>query len=384
MIKAKPKLQFTNIKLSKLLWYALLIGAISYILVYIWIVLQRLRYPFELEWIEGGMVDEVQQILNGKSIYVAPSMNFVPFLYPPLYFYLSALASKIFGEGLFPLRLVSFISSLFSFTTIFIIVHEETKNWGAAILSVGLFAATFRLTGAWMDIARVDSLFLALWLLFIYFIKKRKSLAFSMLAGAFAALAYLTKQTALIACLPIIIFLFLQDWKYTLVLVSTGVAIVGITVLVFNQMSQGWFSYYTFGLLSTQTEWVLSLITGFWYDDLFVHLPIVIPIVLFFLLAGKPNQNQTNLVQWFSIILGALAGTFFTRVKVGGYDNVLLPTYAVMAILFGLGLNELFTITNRLSPDYSNRVEVLICIVCFIQLSILYYNPNAQIPTNSD
>jgi len=93
--------------------------AVAYLVVYLWMAYQRLRYPFELEWIEGGMVDQVQRLIHGQSMYVAPGLNYVPFLYPPLYFYFSAAASLLFGAGLFPLRLVSFISSLVSFTVIF-------------------------------------------------------------------------------------------------------------------------------------------------------------------------------------------------------------------------------------------------------------------------
>jgi hypothetical protein len=383
MIKAKYKLQFTNIKLSYLLGYALLFSAISYIFVYIWIACHRLQYPFELEWLEGGMVDQVQRIVNGRGVYIAPSIDFVPFLYPPLYFYLSALASKVLGGGLYPLRIVSFISSLFSFTTIFLIVRAETKNWWAAIMAVGLFAATFRLTGAWLDIARVDSLFITLYLLLIFVVGRKKTLANALLAGALAALAFLSKQTALIACLPIIAYLIWHDWKYGLALLFSAVAIIGITTMVLDKASTGWYSYYIFGLLSAQTQWVLSLIQGFWYDDIFVHLPIAILFVLFFFV-GSQNQDRSNHFLWFSILVGALAGTFFTRVKIGGYDNVLLPLYAVISILFGVGLNELLIITNRLQTDYRNRIETMVYIVCLIQLGILHYNLNAQIPTNSD
>ena len=167
-MKKEKQSRFGRFKLVPLLNLALFSLAVVYLIIYLWMAYYRLRYPFDLEWIEGGMVDQVQRLLHGQSMYVAPSISYVPFLYPPIYFYFSALAALLFGIGLFPLRLVSFLASLVSFTTIFLIVRAETKNDWAAILSTGLFVATFRVTGAWLDIARVDSLFLALWLLFIY------------------------------------------------------------------------------------------------------------------------------------------------------------------------------------------------------------------------
>ncbi len=379
MEKEKQTLSDSH-KPSQFLDYALFAFAAAYLVIYLWIVYQRIRYPFELEWIEGGMVDQVQRLIHGQSMYVAPSINFVPFLYPPVYFYVSAAASLIFGGGLFPLRFVSFTASLVSFVVIFLIVRAETGNWRIAFLSTGLFATAFRVTGAWLDIARVDSLFLALWLLFIYFVRGRKSLGFSVLTGILAALAYLTKQTALIACLPVLAYLFWCNWKYALSFLAVAALTIGITTLVFNQTSAGWYGYYVFGLLSQQTEWVPVEFVTFWKDDLLVYLPVAFLLNIFFL-AGRLKRDRLLLVQWSAILVGGLAAAFITRVKIGGYDNVLLPAYAVISILFGLGLSELLKLTRQLHVDFRGRLEGMIQIACLIQLVILAYNPYAQVPT---
>ena len=382
-MKKEKQSRFGRFKLVPLLNLALFSLAVVYLIIYLWMAYYRLRYPFDLEWIEGGMVDQVQRLLHGQSMYVAPGINYVPFLYPPVFFYFSAAASLLFGGGFFPLRLVSFLASLVSFTVIYQIVREETKNGWVALISTGLFAATFRVTGAWLDIARVDSLFLAFWLLFVYFVRKRNSLRYSVLAGLFAALAYLTKQTALIACLPAMVFLFWCDWKYALSSLAVAALTIGVTTLVMNQASAGWYGYYVFGLLSQQTEWLPLEFVTFWNDDLLVHLPLAILFSLFFL-TSWPKQNRLTLIQWTSIALGALAGTFITRVKIGGYDNVLLPTYAVISILFGLGLAGVLKMLKQLQAEYRIRLESLILIACLVQLVILFYNPFAQIPTKAD
>ena len=41
----------------------------------------RARFPFELEWIEGGTVTTLQHILSGRFLYGPPSLEFVPLLY---------------------------------------------------------------------------------------------------------------------------------------------------------------------------------------------------------------------------------------------------------------------------------------------------------------
>ena len=374
---------FINRKLPGLLRLALFSITAAYLVIYLWMVFYRIRYPFDLEWIEGGMVNQVQRLLHGQSMYVAPGIAYVPFLYPPIYFYFSALAAVLFGIGFFPLRLVSFLASLVSFTTIFLIVRAETKNGWAALVSTGLFAATFRVTGAWLDIARVDSLFLALWLVFIYFVRGKKTIGYAVFAGILAALAYLTKQTTLIACMPILVYLFWCNWKYALTCLGVAALTISITTLVMDHASAGWYSYYVFGLLSQQTEWLPQEFITFWKDDLLVHLPLAVLFATFFLI-GRPKQERSTLFQWLSILTGALAGSFITRVKIGGYDNVLLPMCAVLSILFGLGLGGLLQLIKQAPDDYRGRLEALVHAACLIQMALLLYNPFAQIPTKAD
>ncbi|MBL8716184.1 MAG: hypothetical protein JNL79_09325, partial [Myxococcales bacterium] len=73
-------------------WKSVLAGVGgSFLVLYVFVALRRLVYPFDLEWMEGGMVDQVRWILAGHKLYVKPSIDFVPFIYNPLYFYVSAL-----------------------------------------------------------------------------------------------------------------------------------------------------------------------------------------------------------------------------------------------------------------------------------------------------
>ena len=86
--------------------------ALYYIIMFIVIAVSRLTFPFDVEWMEGGMVEHVFRILNSQPIYTVPSLEFIPYIYTPLYFYLSSWVSELTGIGFFPLRLVSFISTL--------------------------------------------------------------------------------------------------------------------------------------------------------------------------------------------------------------------------------------------------------------------------------
>jgi len=57
----------------------------------------RLLYPYDLEWMEGGMLHHALRIQTGHGIYTPPSVDFIPYLYTPLYPALLAVLGEIFG-----------------------------------------------------------------------------------------------------------------------------------------------------------------------------------------------------------------------------------------------------------------------------------------------
>src|SRR5712675_1228698 len=91
-----------------------------------------------------------------------PGVGYVPDGYPPLYFATSAAAASVLGLSYLPLRLVSLVSSLACFAVLARLVQRETASAAAGIAAAGLLAATYFVTDTWFDVARVDSLFIAL------------------------------------------------------------------------------------------------------------------------------------------------------------------------------------------------------------------------------
>jgi len=161
----------------------------------------RLFYPFEIEWMEGASIDEIRWILAGNSLYSAPSISFIPAFYNPFYFFLSAALMKLIGVGFVASRLLSILSTTGCFLVLFLISSEASGHPISGLVAAGIYAATFRFAGAWMDIARTDSLFLFL-VLFAFFVGRKYSNRRGMVISALLyVLAYYTKQTALFVIL---------------------------------------------------------------------------------------------------------------------------------------------------------------------------------------
>ena len=53
---------------------------------FLYLASQRIGFQYEIEWMEGGIYERVARVLEGKPLYVSPSLEFSPFVYTPLYY----------------------------------------------------------------------------------------------------------------------------------------------------------------------------------------------------------------------------------------------------------------------------------------------------------
>jgi hypothetical protein len=356
------------------------------VLVYLWIALHRIDYPYELDWMEGGSVQMVSRVLAGHSLYAAPSLKFVGWTYPPLYWLVSAAVAKVTGIGFLPLRLVSLVSSLVAMGTLAKIVTSETGDRAAGAVAAGLFAATYWLSGTWFDVGRLDSMFLALTLLTLAYVRRAHGVRGGLVLGILAFLAFFTKQSALIALAPALMWLALTRRSAGIAaLLTLAVLVLGSTVLL-DALTGGWYRYYVVSELAGQgwapTEWV-----GFWRLDLFSHLwPLCVLLVLALALAIRPavmkGTYRTGLMSGPAGYLAASTGglllaAWFSRVHTGGYANVLLPAYAACALIGGLAY-------ARVVRELGMVGALLATVAIIVQLLVLSYPVDAQIPTRTD
>jgi hypothetical protein len=110
---------------------------------------------------------------------------------------LSAAVASVLGQSYLPLRLVSLVSSLACFATGARLVQRETGSAAAGIAGAGVLAATYFAAGTWFDVARVDSLFLALSVAALYAARWMRRTRGAVAAGLLLGAAFLAKQAAL-------------------------------------------------------------------------------------------------------------------------------------------------------------------------------------------
>jgi hypothetical protein len=214
-----------------------------------YVFFRRVGYPYDLEWMEGGILCHALRLSRGEPGYAAPSVDFVPFLYTALYPALLAGLGKLFGLSHALGRVVSLLATVGTMALGWAFVRKEGGSRAAALTATGLFAAAYVPTAAWYDLARPDSLFLFLVtaaLLLGWW--RRDSLAGGAMAALLMVAAFFTKQTASPFMIALGLALLLMRWRVALAY-GAVLALVGLPLLYLsNRMTGGWFWTYVFRL----------------------------------------------------------------------------------------------------------------------------------------
>ncbi len=347
-----------------------------YILSFLYIAWQHLGYPFELEWMEGGMLDHVRRLVNGQALYVPPSLEFIPFSYTPLYFLSSAALCKISGVDLFTLRLLSIVSTLLSMFILLRWAQRETRSWHLGWFAVYLFAATYGVSGSWWTLARVDMLFTLLLLGSGYLLRQGQSSASAMLSGFLLALSFFCKQTGLLIAVPMMFYVLIYETplrkKYFL---TAFLGAMAAGIIWYQISTRGWFLFYCYEVPG-QHPLVTWRIHHYWLGYYIKPLPLAFVLAAAALIRFIRPLNKDGAF-WLFYAVAVFGGSWITQIPSGSYDNVAIPGHAVLALLCAIAAGMWLCAASRW------RIPLLWAAL-IIQLLLLHYDPGAHVPGAED
>lgn len=352
----------------------------------LYVICSRIFYPYELEWIEGGILQSVIRILDGLPLYAAPTMDYVPSLYAPLYFYVSALATTLLGVGLPALRLVSFVATLFNAVLVSSAVWQLSRSRWAMLLTFFSWGAMYRFSGSWYEVARVDSLWscfvIAAVTALVFF--RTKGWQYCLWLAVFClCLAVFTKQATLML-LPFFVLVvwswagFSSALRFSLVLVL----LVGLLAAYMQWASDGWFYFYTMEM-GKGHKFNPGIPMNFLHGDIFLNMPIFVLLSLGFALLCQPSRR--DIFAWLSLFSGFMVMSLLSRWYAGGYFNVLIPLHMLLLIMgisgFAVGLKKLYASDAGV---WRYVLMPLLTLLLMLNIAIGWFNPSGQIPTVAD
>lgn len=204
------------------------------------VVLVRCSAEFDHEWVESSMARSAVRMMNGRSIYTPPSVEFVGDNYPPLYFWVCGGLMKIFGPSLAVCRMVSVLSALAVAAAIWMAGAHRSVDRPLRFIWVALFFAFFPACGQVYDLARVDMPATALGVLAVLALVRTTSAPKAAAAGLLMALAILTKQNLVLVAFPVAVGLLALQRRRAAAFGAVAFGLPALVLAYLQAASDGW------------------------------------------------------------------------------------------------------------------------------------------------
>ncbi len=338
-----------------------------FILMFLFVAALRIFYKYELTNYEYESLMQSKRIVDRMQLYVRPSLDYVPMIYAPLYYYCGALFMLLFGKTFFPLRLLSFAASLGVMYLLFRYLKKDSGSGRAVIVAAGFFAACYQIAGASFEVARVDSLALFFFVCSVYLSRFAKTIKGMIAAVLFFVLACLTKQTYILLILVPLFFIYKNNRSHAIFFVILTAIVLTAVVFPLNIYTQGWFFYYVFYLPSKHR--LYENIIGRLFQVIYVYKYFfAILSACLFIMKDKEKSLQS---EGIITLIVTIICVFYT-LKIGGSNNMMFPAFATLAILFAQTFKK-FLINKNILPAI-----IVIAIFCLFTYSPVEYIDKSQ------
>ena len=267
------------------------------------------------------------------------------------------------------------------------ICHQLGIGFIKGYIAVGVFFASYKFAGFYYDLGRVDNLALGLiglgsWLTF----RHKNNHLYGLFIGIILALAFLTKQHSILAAIFLLSYLGFRKEIKTLVGLLFTLTILIVSFFLISYLNTGfWTFFYTVIIPSSSPIETNRLLTFF--RDLFLPtywpmLVIIITGLLVFLL----HEDKAHKFDRFFVLVCVISPLTIlgigTYIKIWGYINGMGGVAAAVGLSAAFGIDEITKSVHKLKMKHVweivsfGSVLLLLC----IQLWILKYNPQKQIP----
>jgi 4-amino-4-deoxy-L-arabinose transferase-like glycosyltransferase len=332
----------------------------------------RVGSPWPLEWMEGASMEHARRLLAGLPIYAAPSGEFIPFIYPPLGYVPMALSLWLFGPQLWAARLPSLIEVAVCLYALWRAATRWHGHARAGWLAVGLFGLGYGYTGGFLDLARIDAMFLMLMLL----AAERASAGALRTSLGLCVLSCFAKQHGVffVGAVGLALLVVPNDalgprfGRRRLLPLMAALAAVAVGLWALIHVRQGWFWTYTMQVPAKHGV-IPMLLLSFVFVDLLVYLPVLSGFGAH-ALWRRVTARELNALDL--VLLAGIAASALGRAHPGGDDNVRLPAYACLVLVAAVGLCDAALASAR---------AVWFCAAAALQVLMLAQLPNLYWPS---
>lgn len=308
------------------------VAAVVWIVRIVAIFAARLTYPFDLEWMEGGMLAHAWRLQRGLALYGPPNPDFVPFVYPPGYAAVVAAVGDVVGLDYAAGRWVSGGSTVLAAAAIAFVAFRQLRTGVGALVGAACYLALIRASGGFYDLVRPDALGMAL-LAWSVAMATERSRGADIASGLLLCAAFLVKHNFAAFGIPLVALIGLRSG-----LESAGRFVVASAMpalawtIVLQVQSDGGFLTYILGVPGSHPMAFGRMTQGLPGELGLVLLPALVGIAGWFVVMAVESSARPGRV------IG-LIGTVGLLVAIGGWfvpvvKNVGRITWPVMEATF--------------------------------------------------
>lgn len=405
---------------SRLLWVLLLVPGIGQLVLLCSAMFRRWSFSYDLEWMEGGLLTHAKRVADGVGIYGDPSVDFIPFLYTPLYPGLLALLEPFVGISYGVGRGISILATLALCYLLTVIVRREVKDshwqdsrlisadrlaWIGGMCAIGFFSATYPWVEGWFDLVRADSLFMLMVVFGLYGVRiwaraedrtGQRKLAFAI---SLLALSFFAKQTGILFVATGGFMILALNWRKVPLYIGVAGSIGLGGTWILNQATNGWFWIYVYKTHQhhdfNMDRFYKSFGNMLWHWPAMtgvIAFALILAIVTLLVRRSLPGPAR-GLAIWFpvfcvSVLVGAVGwGTEFA------HFNAYIPAMVFGALCAGLSILSIASCLQSLlkidkNSGIARRVPgvsgILLALVLGAQLLMSWWKPGIFVPNEKE
>ena len=313
-------------------------------------------YPGEVDFTEGIVLYEVNQLREGNNIYKdRNSEGFAAANFGPFFYILNAVVSSFRPDSYFPHRILSLFGVALMSSSFCFFIWSKTKSWIGVLFALTLSIWPFSII-VFGPTLKPDSL--ALGFLFIGLIigLLRQESNAALWAIPFFVIAFFIKQTSLVAPSFIALVLFRKSYSLSIKFVLSGTVIALALFSVFCAYFgvQNFLDHFVVYNVMQSYSSKMQEKVSFWASYLF-FLHEYWPLILLSIAAAMYSRSK------FFLMYSFLSYAFFMWLmnKAGSYFNYWSEILLALLLPLPLAIAKLF-------QDHESRLNDWLLVILFV------------------